>query len=91
VTATEIAVEVAGWSGAALILLAYILLSTRRLTGESPAYHWINLAGAIGFIINGWWHGAIPNAVMNVIWAAVAVYSLMRLARLRGRTPATPE
>jgi len=64
-TPLDIAVEVAGWSGAALILLGYLLISTGRLTGQSPAYQWINLAGAIGFAINGWWHGAIPSTALR--------------------------
>ncbi len=32
---SEIAVEVAGWAGAVLILLAYLLLSAGKLTGQS--------------------------------------------------------
>ena len=78
-------VEIAGWGGAVLILVAYALLSAGRLTGQSAVYQVMNLAGAIGFVINGWWHGAIPNAVMNVVWAAIAIYSLSRLARARAR------
>jgi len=91
VSATEIAVEIAGWGGAALILLAYLLLSAGKLTGESSAYHWINFAGAIGFVINGWWHGAIPNAAMNIVWAAIAIFSLNRLARSKARASASRE
>ena len=53
-TATEIAVEVVGWAGAATILLAYLLLSAGKLTGHSLAYQWINVVGAAGFIVNGW-------------------------------------
>jgi hypothetical protein len=90
-TLVEIAVEAAGWAGAGLILLAYVLLSTRRLSGESAAFHWINLAGAIGFIVNGWWHGAIPNAAMNIVWALVALYSLIRLSRKSAPEPSSPE
>ena len=37
-TPIEMAVEVAGWAGAALILLAYLLLSAGRLTGQSLVY-----------------------------------------------------
>jgi hypothetical protein len=83
VTPIEVAVEAAGWAGAALILLAYLLLSLGRLTGRSAAYQLMNLAGAVGFVINGWWHRAIPNAAMNVVWAAIAIYSLIRLAHAR--------
>jgi hypothetical protein len=85
VTPLEIAIEVAGWAGAACILLAYLLLSLGKLSGQSATYQVLNLAGAIGFVINGWWHRAIPNAAMNVVWAAIAVYALIRLARPRAR------
>lgn len=83
----EIAVEVAGWAGAGLILLAYLLLSIGKLGSRSLAYQAMNLGGATGFVINSWWHGAIPNAAMNVVWAGIAIYSLVRLAR-RPRAPA---
>jgi hypothetical protein len=38
VTAVELAVEVAGWAGAILILLGYLLVTTGKLTGTSPQY-----------------------------------------------------
>lgn len=66
-TPVEVAVEVAGWVGASLILLAYLLLSMGRVTGKSALYQGMNIVGAAGFIVNGWWHGAVPSAVLNVI------------------------
>lgn len=80
-TLTEIAVEVVGSAGAALILLAYLLLSMGRLTGQSVTYQAMNVAGAAGFIVNGWLHGAIPSAVLNVIWMMIGGIALVRLAR----------
>ncbi len=71
--------EIAGWAGAALILLAYLLISTDRLTGRSPAYQWMNLFGAAGFTINGAWHGALPSASLNVVWMAIAAFALWRI------------
>lgn len=86
-TVVEIAVEVAGWSGAALILLAYLLLSMGRLTGQSPVYQWMNVVGAAGFTINGWWHGAIPSAALNVVWMGIGVFALWRIwAKRRSST-----
>ena len=52
-TMLELAVEAVGWSGAALILLAYLLLSAGRLTGQSLLYQGMNVVGAAGFIVNG--------------------------------------
>ena len=79
----EIAVEVAGWTGASLILLAYLLITTGKLTGQSAVYQWMNVAGAAGFIVNGWWHGAIPSAVLNVIWMLIGTVALLRIAARR--------
>jgi hypothetical protein len=89
-TPVEIAVEVAGWAGASLILLGYLLITAGKLTGQSALYQWMNVAGAAGFIVNGWWHGALPSAVLNVIWLLIGAVALIRL-RSRGQARARPE
>ena len=83
-TAVELSVEIVGWAGAALILLAYLLLSAGRLTGQSPAYQWMNVAGAACFIVNGWWHGALPSTVLNVIWMGIGAVALWRMLGKKG-------
>lgn len=88
-TALEIGIEVAGWTGAALILLAYLLLSAGKLTGQSAAYQAMNVVGAAGFIVNGWWHGAIPNTTLNVVWMLIGGMALWRIMRRRSSTSAT--
>lgn len=77
-------VEVVGWAGALLILLAYILVTLGRLTGGSPLFQAMNLVGAVGFTINGWWHGAIPSATLNVIWALFAAGALWTIWTKKG-------
>ena len=80
----QIAVEVVGWTGALLILLAYVLVTVGRLTGQSLAFQWMNLLGAAGFIINGWWHRALPSTALNVVWMLIAAVALWRLWKTRG-------
>src|SRR6478672_1455131 len=75
----EVAVEVVGWAGAALILLAYLLLSAGRLTGQSIVYQGMNIVGAAGFIVDGWWHGALPSTALNVIWMGIGGVALWRI------------
>ena len=79
-----IAVEIAGWVGAALILLAYLLLSMGKLTGQSALYQWMNVIGAAGFTINGWWHEALPSAALNVIWMLIGGVALWRITQRKG-------
>ena len=80
-TPVEIAVEVVGWTGAGLILLGYLLISAGKLTGQSAAYQWMNIVGAAGFVINGWWHRAIPSTALNVVWMGIGVVALWKIAR----------
>jgi len=54
-----------------------------RLTGQSIAYQAMNVGGAAGFIVNGWWHGAVPSAALNAIWMAIGALALWRIARRR--------
>jgi hypothetical protein len=85
-TPLELAVEAAGWGGASLILLAYLFLSMGRLTGQSAAYQWMNVFGGAGFVVNGWWHGAFPSAVLNVIWVMIGGIALWRIQKRRKRS-----
>jgi hypothetical protein len=83
-TPLEILVEVVGWTGAGLILLAYLLLSAGRLTGQSMIYQGMNVVGAIGFTINGWWHGALPSTALNIIWMGIGLVALWKITQRRG-------
>lgn len=83
-SAVQIAVEVAGWAGAALILLAYLFLSAGKLTGQSLVYQGMNVVGAAGFVINGWWHGALPSASLNVLWLLIGAVASWRIIKKSG-------
>lgn len=87
-TAAEIAVEIVGWAGALLILLAYLLLSAGKFTGQSLAYQAMNVVGAAGFIVNGWWHGALPSATLNVLWLMIGLFASLRILKARKGRPA---
>ena len=85
----EIAVEVVGWAGAALILLGYLLISAGKLTGQSLTYQAMNIVGAAGFVINGWWHRAIPSTVLNVVWMGIGAVALWKIRSAAGRGSST--
>jgi hypothetical protein len=74
-------IDIAGWSGAALILGAYGLISTGKLQARAALYQWMNILGAAGLIINSGWNGAWPSAGLNVVWLGIAIYALQRNPR----------
>jgi hypothetical protein len=78
-------VEIAGWGGAILILLAYLLLSAGRLSGQSLAYQAMNVVGAAGFVVNGWWHRALPSATLNILWLLIGLFASTQILKRRRR------
>ena len=69
-----------------LILGAYFLLSIGKVAAQSIAFHAMNAAGAVGFIINSGWHGALPSTVLNVIWLLIAGGAMWRISRRSSST-----
>ena len=83
-SAEQLGVEVVGWAGAVLILLAYLLLSAGKFTGQSLTYQAMNVLGAAGFVVNGWWHRALPSAVLNILWLLIGAFASWRILKRRG-------
>ena len=77
----KIAIEVIGWIGALLIISAYALLSAGKLRGDSKLYHFMNIFGAVGFVVNSGWNGALPSAALNAVWIGIGGYALLRQRR----------
>lgn len=77
----ELLIEIAGWIGAGLILLAYALVSSGRIQARSVSFQLMNLLGAAGFVLNSGFHGAWPSAILNVIWIGIAAVSLAGLKK----------
>ena len=82
-SAEAIIIEVIGWSAAVLILTAYILLSLGKLEARGYIYQWMNVVGAAGFVINSGYNGAIPSAVLNVVWAGICLFTISIVWRAR--------
>ena len=79
----KVAIEVIGWTAAVLMLSAYVLLTTGRVTARSRIYQWFNVLSGAGFIINSGWNGAYPSAAINVFWMAIGVYGVVRISLAR--------
>lgn len=70
--------DVVGWVGAALILIAYFLVSTKKISPVSKGFQLLNLFGAIGIVINSLHYKAFPSAGLNIAWTVIAIYGLKK-------------
>ena len=70
--------EVAGWIGAALLILAYGLLSWQWLHARGIAYQGLNIAGSALILANSAYHHALPSIATNAFWMILGVWVLAR-------------
>lgn len=72
----EALVDIVGWIGAIALLVAYALVSARRVEGDSTSYQSLNLVGSVFLIVNTVYYRAYPSAFLNLVWGAIAVYAI---------------
>jgi hypothetical protein len=75
----ELFIDVIGWIGGAMVVLAYFLISSGKTTAKSFFYQFLNLVGSVFLIINTYAKEAYPSAVVNVVWVGIALYGFFRI------------
>jgi len=48
------------------------------------------VVGAAGFVINGWWHGALPSASLNVLWLLIGAIASWRILKKKSSATSAP-
>lgn len=81
----KFSIDVIGWIGALLILIAYGLISFKKIEGNSLKYQLLNIFGSIFLVINTYYYGAIPSTLVNIIWAIIAVFAIFAIVRNYGK------
>lgn len=74
-------IEVIGWIGTFLVVLAYFLVSYKKLEPTSRSYQLLNLFGALGIGVNVWHHQAWPSFALQIVWGAIALVALAKMTR----------
>jgi len=58
-------IKIAGWIGATLVVIAYFLITYKKLDRESKIYHAMNLVGGFLTGVNAVINQAYPYAALN--------------------------
>jgi uncharacterized membrane protein len=70
-----------GWIGAFLLLLAYAMVSFKKLEADSLTYQGLNVIASILLAINTIYHGAFPSSFVNIIWTFIAIFAILTVTR----------
>jgi hypothetical protein len=71
--------DLGGWYGAGAILLAYILVSFNVISPQGWAYQLLNFTGAVGVLVISYAKRARQPALLNLVWAVIALAALIGL------------
>jgi len=77
--------DVIGWIGAAALLVAYAMVSSRKVEGHSSAFQLLNVGGSVLLAANAIFYGAYPSTFVNIIWAAIAIFTIATSKRVSSR------
>lgn len=81
---TKTIVDVTGWIGVVLLLVAYGLVSVRRLEGDSISYQLLNVLGSALLIVNSYTNRAFPSVAVNLFWIGIGAFALVRATMREG-------
>jgi len=82
----SILVETVGWIGTFLLLTAYVLVSFKKLEGDSIKYQMINVVAGLCLVTNTLYHGAYPPSFLNAVWSIIAVVAIVKIGRRSGKS-----
>jgi histidinol phosphatase-like PHP family hydrolase len=75
-----------GWVGAFLLLLAYALVSFKRLPADSMVYQGMNVVASILLAVNTLYHRAYPSSFVNIVWTFIAIFAILTVVRKHGKS-----
>ena len=67
-----------GWTGSILYLVAYALVSLKKVEADSVLYQGMNIVAGILLVIYTIYLGAYATTALNAVWAAIGIFTLGR-------------
>jgi len=77
-----------GWVGAFLLLLAYAMVSFKKLEPDSLIYQGLNVAASILLAVNTLYHQAYPSSFVNIVWTIIAIFAIVMIVKNYGKDSA---
>ena len=81
--AAQLFIDLVGWIGSIMLLVAYVLVSYEKIAPVDRFYQWLNLVGSTMLLANTAYYGAYPSAFLNIFWGGIALLALFRILKRR--------
>lgn len=74
----KLIIDILGWTGSILYLLAYALVSMKKTEGDSVLYQGINIFAGVLLVIYTLYLEAFATTGLNAVWVAIGLLTLGR-------------
>ena len=74
----KLLVDILGWTGSVLYLLAYALVSMKKTEGDSILYQGMNIIAGVLLVVYTLALGAYATTGLNAVWIAIGLFTLGR-------------
>lgn len=74
----KLLIDILGWTGSILYLLAYTLVSMKKTEGDSLLYQGLNIFAGSLLVIYTLSLGAYATTGLNAVWVVVGLFTLGR-------------
>jgi uncharacterized membrane protein YuzA (DUF378 family) len=71
-------INILGWTGSILYLLAYALVSLKKTEGDSIFYQGMNIIAGILLVMYSLSLAAYATTGLNAVWVAIGFFTLCR-------------
>lgn len=71
-------IQILGWTGSVMYLLAYALVSLKKTEGDSLLYQGINIVAGVFLVIYTFSLDAFATTGLNAVWVAIGLFTLGR-------------
>ena len=69
-------IQILGWTGSVLFLLAYALVSLKKTDGDSILYQGMNIVAGVLLVIYTFSLEVYATTGLNAVWVAIGLFTL---------------
>ncbi len=79
--------NIIGITGGAIVLVAFLLENSKKITNETLAYDFLNSVGSALLVWYALLLGSIPFAIINIVWGVVSLIDVFKYLHLKYSFP----
>lgn len=77
----KLLIDIIGWSGSFMVVVAYGLNSYQKIKSDSLTFLLLNFLGGLFLIIYTYYIAAFASTFLNVVWVIIAIPALIKFIK----------